>query len=100
VVTTADLNGWAAWPALLTQDEAIQVLRLDSVGVTDPKESLRHLRRTRQIGYVKVAGKVLIPREEVVAYLERQKVEAVALDGRTSAWSNGRRGGLEPQGRS
>lgn len=63
-------------PELLTQDEAIRLLRLDALGVAKPVESLRHLRRTRQIGYVKVAGKVLIPRAEIVAYLERQKVNA------------------------
>ena len=47
-------------PELLTQDEAIRLLRLDALGLKDPRESLRHLRRTRQIGFVKVSGKVLI----------------------------------------
>jgi hypothetical protein len=61
---------------LLTQEEAIALLRLDQLGLQDPKESLRHLRRTGQIGYAKVAGKVLIPREEIVAYLERHSVRA------------------------
>ncbi len=64
-------------PELLTQDEAVRLLRLDALGLARPKEALRHLRRTRQIGYVKVAGKVLIPRREVAAYLERQRIEAV-----------------------
>ncbi len=54
-----------ATPQLLTQEEAIELLRLGDLGVLDPKESLRYLRRTRQIGYVKVAGKVLIPRSAV-----------------------------------
>jgi len=61
-------------PDLLTQDEAIGLLRLDRLGLRDPRESLRHLRRTRRIGYVKVAGKVLIPRDEIVAYLGRERV--------------------------
>ena len=61
-------------PDLLTQDEAIEILRLNELGLKNPKESLRHLRRTRQIGYVKVAGKVLIPRREILAYLEQQTV--------------------------
>jgi maltooligosyltrehalose synthase len=61
-------------PELLTQEEVVALLRLDRLGLQEPKESLRHLRRTGQIGYVKVAGKVLIPREEIVAYLERQRV--------------------------
>lgn len=67
----------AAVPELLTQDEAIALLRLGDVGVADPKESLRYLRRTRQLGYVKVAGKVLIPRAAVQDYLERQEVKAL-----------------------
>jgi len=64
-------------PDLLTQEEAIRVLRLDSVGLKKPKEALRHLRRTRQIGYIKVAGKVLIPRDEIIAYVERHRVQAL-----------------------
>ena len=62
-------------PQLLTQEEAIRLLRLDKLGLKDPKESLRHLRRTRQIGYTKVAGKVLIPRKEIIMYLKKQTVE-------------------------
>lgn len=64
-------NGREGIPDLLTQEEAIRLLRLDEVGLKRPKESLRYLRRTGQIGYVKVAGKVLIPREEVAAYIRR-----------------------------
>ena len=59
---------------LLTQDEAVVILRLDQMGLKNPKETLRHLRRTKQLGYVKVAGKVLIPRDEVEAYLRGHTV--------------------------
>lgn len=62
-------------PELLTQEEAIRLLRLDALDLKRPKEVLRHLRRTRQLGYVKVAGKVLIPRKAVTAYLEQHRVE-------------------------
>lgn len=61
-------------PDLLTPEEAIEVLRLDRLGLRRPEESLRYLRRTGQLGYVKVVGRVLIPREEIEAYLERQRV--------------------------
>ena len=63
--------GSPSLPDLLTQEEAIKLLRLDQLGIKNPKETLRHLRRTRQLGYVKVAGKVLIPREEIEAYVKR-----------------------------
>lgn len=61
---------------LLTQEEAIEMLRLDQFRLKDPKESLRYLRRTRQLGYVKVAGRVLIPRQALLAFLERHEVRA------------------------
>jgi len=62
-------------PDLLTQEEAIRLLRLDRLGLRDPRESLWHLRRTGQLGYVKVAGKVLIPRVKIAEYLVRQAIE-------------------------
>lgn len=62
-------------PDLLTQEEAIRVLRLDQLGLRFPKESLRYLRRTGQLGFVRVAGKILIPRDELTDYLERQRVK-------------------------
>jgi len=65
-----------AVPDLLTQEEAVRVLRLDQLGLRDPKETLRYLRRSRQLGFVKVAGKVLIPKEDIEVYLERQRVRA------------------------
>ena len=64
-------------PDLLTQAEAVRLLRLDRLGVRDPKETLRHLRRTRQLGFVRVAGRILIPRRAIVAYLARQTTEAI-----------------------
>jgi hypothetical protein len=60
--------------ALLTQEEAIRLLRLDALSLRHPKEALRHLRRTGQIGYVKVCGKILIPRKAVEDYLRRHLV--------------------------
>jgi hypothetical protein len=59
---------------LLTQEEAIKVLRLDSLGLKKPKEALRYFRRTRRIGYIKVAGKVPIPCHEIAEYIERRRV--------------------------
>ena len=61
---------------LLTQEEAIETLRLDQLKLKDPKESLRYLRRTRQLGYVKVVGRILIPRQAILAFLDRHTVRA------------------------
>ncbi len=54
------------------------MLRLDQMGLSNPVESLRYLRRTRQIGYTKVAGKVLVPKSEVKRYLEEHAVEPIS----------------------
>ena len=62
-------------PELLTQEEAIEALRLDDMGLKRPKESLRYLRRTGQLTYYKGAGKVLIPRKAIREYLEQHRVE-------------------------
>jgi len=56
---------------LLTQEEAAEILRLDRLGVRNPTETLRYLRRTGQLGYVKVAGRVLIPKGELELYVKR-----------------------------
>ena len=61
---------------LLTQAETVRLLRLDQLGLKDPSETLRYLRRTRQLGYVKVAGKILIPRKAIEAYLQKHEVPA------------------------
>ena len=63
-------------PDLLTQEEAIRILCLDEMGLKRPKGSLRHLRRTGQLAYVKVVGKVLIPRDAIQDYLEQNRVQS------------------------
>lgn len=75
-VSEGNRHQTASVPELLTQEEAVELLRLDKLGLQDPKESLRYLRRTRQLGFVKVAGRILIPKQDIVDYLERQRVRA------------------------
>ena len=71
IMEDSDTNrGSAEMPRLLTQQEAIELLRLDQMGLQDPKETLRYLRRTGQLAYVKVAGKVLIPRKSIRDYVD------------------------------
>ena len=57
--------------SLLTQEEAIRLLRLDALKLKRPKEALRYLRCTGQIAYVKVCGKVLFPKQAIQQYLRR-----------------------------
>lgn len=61
---------------LLTQDEAVTLLALDRVGLKDPRNTLRYLRASRQLGFLKVAGKVMFRPSHIEEYLERHEVEA------------------------
>ena len=63
-------------PNLLTQTEVIRLLRLDEMGLKDPKESLRYLRRTGRLGYVKIAGRILFPKDEISAFLAQQWIRS------------------------
>jgi len=56
---------------LLTQEEAIRELRLDSLGLKDPVGALTTLRRTGKLGYVTINRRVLIPESEIVGFLEK-----------------------------
>ena len=62
-------------PDLLTQEEAIRKLRLDAVNLKRPKEALRYLRRTGQVEYVKVCGRILFPKRALADYVRRNSVE-------------------------
>jgi len=57
---------------LLTADEVIKLLRLDQLGLKQPREALRNLRRTRRLGYVEINRRILYPRSDVEEYLDKQ----------------------------
>jgi hypothetical protein len=54
---------------LLTADEVVHMLRLDARGLKNPRESLRNLRRTGRLGFVKVAGEILYPKSEIHRFI-------------------------------
>ena len=62
---------------LLTPEEVIEILRLDARGLKDPKEVLRHLRRTRQIGFVKLGGRILFRKSDVEDFINKNAVKAI-----------------------
>jgi excisionase family DNA binding protein len=64
-------------PDLLTPREVIHILRLEERGVQNPRETLRHLRRTRQIAFTRVGRRILFPRAAVYDYIEQHTVEAL-----------------------
>jgi hypothetical protein len=64
-------------PDLLTPPEVIHMLRMEDRGVRDPRESLRHLRRTRQIGYTTIGRRIFFPLSAVLDYIDRQTVHPI-----------------------
>ncbi len=59
--------------SLLTDEEVISALRLD-VGRKDPKSALHHLRRTKQLAFVRVGSRVVYRRKDVDAFIQAQRV--------------------------
>ena len=64
-------------PRLLTAAEAVKILRLDA-GRKRPDEALRHLRRTRRLGYVKIGRRILYRPEDIERCIEASRVEPLA----------------------
>jgi len=61
---------------LLTPDEVIARLRLDD-GCKDPRERLKHLRRTRALGFIRLGRRTIRYRQsDVDAFIARRAVEA------------------------
>ena len=61
---------------LLTGDEVVNQLRLD-VGRQHPGEALRHLRRLRQIGYVKIGRTICYTQEQVDRFIREHTIDTV-----------------------
>lgn len=58
-------------PELLTEDEAIRYLRLDTVNIKDPSATLRNYRKRRMLLGTQVSKKVFYRRTELDAFLQR-----------------------------
>ena len=62
-------------PELLTEDEAIRYLRLDTIRIQDPAATLRSYRKRRLLLGTQVSKKVFYRRTELEAFLQRQTQE-------------------------
>ena len=64
--------GWpGVAPGLLTEDEAIAYLRLDTINIADPRATLRRYRENGQLRGTQVSKRVFYLREELDAFLKR-----------------------------
>ncbi len=59
---------------LLTDNDVVKILKLDQLGLKSPREALRSLRRTRQIGFVKQGRHILYTHRDVEDYIKRNHV--------------------------
>ena len=64
-------GGFAPCPELLTEDEAIRFLRLDSVGIEDPSGTLRYYRRKGLLRGTQVGKCIRYRRVELESFLAR-----------------------------
>ena len=65
-----------ACPELLTEDEAIRYLRLDTIaGVANPRETLAYYRARGKLRGTQVSKKVFYRRVELDRFLEKQTNE-------------------------
>jgi len=64
-------GGFTPCPELLTEDEAIRLLRLDGVGVEDPSGTLRYYRRKALLRGTQVGKCIRYRRVELESFLAR-----------------------------
>jgi len=61
---------WRPCPSLLTEDEAIRYLRLDTVGIDDPRATLQRYRKQNLLRGTQVSKKIFYLRRELDLFLE------------------------------
>lgn len=62
----------APCPELLTEEEAIRYLRLDTVGIRDPAATLRRYRERNLLRGTQVSKRIFYRRVEIEKFLEEQ----------------------------
>jgi hypothetical protein len=65
-------GGMTTCPELLTEAEAIRYLRLDTVDIGNPTETLRRYRERRLLRATQVSKRLFYRRIELDRFLERQ----------------------------
>ena len=66
-------GGFQPVPELLTTEEAIRFLRLDTIKTKNPQAALRRYRRMRYLHGVQVGKKVLYQIGELLKFVEKLK---------------------------
>lgn len=64
-------GGFTPCPELLTEDEAIRFLRLDTIKIKNPKATLRRYRKEGLLRAVQISKTVFYPRTELLRFIEK-----------------------------
>ena len=64
-------------PVLLTESEAIQFLRLDTIDLKHPDHTLRRYRDAGLLRCVQISRRIFYPVDELMAFIDRQKAEVI-----------------------
>lgn len=64
-------------PVLLTESEAIQFLRLDTIDLKHPDHTLRRYRDAGLLRCVQISRRIFYPTDELMAFIDRQKAEVI-----------------------
>ncbi|MFC1738601.1 helix-turn-helix domain-containing protein [Planctomycetota bacterium] len=65
-------GGFTPSPELLTEDEAIRYLRLDTIEIKHPDDTLRRYREAGVLQGVQISKKVFYPRSELERFIKQQ----------------------------
>jgi len=65
-------GGFTPCPEVLTEEEAIRFLRLDTIDIKDPAATLRRYREAGVLRGVQISKKVFYPRRGLERFIEQQ----------------------------
>lgn len=64
-------GGFTPCPELLTEDEAIRYLRLDTIDIKNPSATLRRYREAVLLRAVQISKRIFYPKTELDAFVQR-----------------------------
>ena len=64
-------------PPVLTEEEAIRFLRIDTIDLKHPEHTLRRYRDAGLLRCVQISKRIFYPVDELLVFIQRQKSEVV-----------------------
>lgn len=63
-------SGWTPCPELLTAEEAVRYLRLDTIGHKNPEHTLKYYRECRKLKSTRIGKKLFYSRKALDEFIE------------------------------